>query len=271
MECLNERNIDVYGWTVWGLLVFTSRLEDFANGFKLIYISVSRASLHCFFGSAILLAVSAMAAYTSFVYNRAIAVSSTELIVNAVILLFVNEIDELMFNAVRVIFPSWVDDIVHQADVHSSVLLGNVENDDGVSKGDKIPAAGCNSFDSSPNMDGPMTMENDVWAGRINIENDDGVSKGDEIPAAGCNSFDFSLTMDGPMTMENNVWAGRIIDDNRVHIIADKDSGNADSSRITQSDINSKLAKLERELLELKEMQRGLVEEEQDTSGNGFR
>jgi hypothetical protein len=237
MECVDERNIDAYGWTVWALLVSTSLLEDFANGLKLVYISVSRASLHCFISSAILLTISSLAAYTSFVYNRAIALSSTELIVNAVILLFVNDIDELMFNAVRVIFPSWVDNIVRQADVRSSILTENVENDGGVSKKDEIPAEGCNSLDSSSNRDelfffDPMTMSS---------------------------------------TMEDGVWRGSNIDGSRVNSFADKDSGNADTYRITQSAISNKIAKLEREFLELKEMQRGMIEEEQENTGTGHR
>jgi Leucine rich repeat len=229
MECVDERNIDGYGWTVWTLLVFTSLLEDFANGLKLVYISVSRASLHCFISSAILLAISSLAAYTSFVYNRAIALSNTELIVNAVILLFVNDIDELMFNAIRVIFPSWVDDLVRQADVRSSILTENVENDGGVSKKDEIPAEGCNSLDSSSNRDelfffDPMTMSS---------------------------------------TMEDGVWRGSNIDGSRVNSFADKDSGNADTYRITQSAISNKIAKLE--------MQRGMIEEEQENTGTGHR
>ena len=65
------------------------------------------------------------------------------------------------------------------------------------------------------------------------------------------------------MTMEDGVWQGRNIDGNHMNSFADKDSGNADTYRITQSAINNKLAKLECEFLELKEMQQGMIEEEQ--------
>jgi hypothetical protein len=69
------------------------------------------------------------------------AVSSTELKVNAVILLFMNDVDEQMFDAVRVIFPGWVGNFVrHQADARSSSLLENSENDGEESNGDEIPA-----------------------------------------------------------------------------------------------------------------------------------
>ena len=44
-------------------------------------------------------------------YNSAIALSDTEIIQNAVILLFVNDIDEVVCGAVQALFPVWFEDI----------------------------------------------------------------------------------------------------------------------------------------------------------------
>lgn len=128
--CDDDSNVGLYGWVVWALLVFTSVLEDFANGIKLLNLAASRTSLHAFCGSAILLSMTVLAVWTSATYNRAIAMSSTELIVNAVILLFINDIDEQIYNAVRVINPKWVERMGNQADALSAELI---ETDDGES------------------------------------------------------------------------------------------------------------------------------------------
>lgn len=128
--CDDERIIGAYGWVVWGLLVITAVLEDLVNGIKLISLAASRSDMHCFCGSAIILAITALALWTSATYNRAIAMSSTELIVNAVILLFVNDIDEQLYNAVQVINPKWVGRIDSQADALSSRLLAQATEDD---------------------------------------------------------------------------------------------------------------------------------------------
>ena len=128
-ECNDERNVSVYGWIVRGLLVSNSVLEDIANGIKLTNLAASRTSIHCFCGSAIILSITALAVWTSAAYNRAIAMSSTELIVNAVILLFINDIDEQIYNVARVIQPKWVAMLGEQADALSAQLLGKDDND----------------------------------------------------------------------------------------------------------------------------------------------
>lgn len=122
-SCDDDSNVSIYGWIVWALLVFTSILEDVANGIKLIFLAASRTDIHSFCGSAIILSMSALAAWTSLVYNRAIATSSTELIVNAVILLFINDIDDQIYNAVRVIRPKWLEMIGNQAGALSAKIV----------------------------------------------------------------------------------------------------------------------------------------------------
>ena len=136
-DCNDERHVGLYGWAMWGLLVFTSVLEDIANGIKLLSLAASRRSIHCLCGSVVISAMTGLAVYTSATYNRAIAMSSTELIVNAVILLFVNDIDDQIYNAVRVINPKWVDRLGKQAEALSAQLID--EDDDEVDEkvGDK--------------------------------------------------------------------------------------------------------------------------------------
>jgi hypothetical protein len=76
------------------LLVITSIFCDFMNGLKLLKLCPS------FVASAIITLITNLALWTSAAYKRAIVMTSTELIVNAVIPLFVNDIEKQIYNAV---------------------------------------------------------------------------------------------------------------------------------------------------------------------------
>lgn len=161
-ECNDDNLVGIYGWVMWALLVFTSVLDDFANGIKLLNLSASRKDFHSFVGSAIITSITVLAVWTSATYNRAIALSSTELIVNAVILLFVNDVDEQIYNAVRVICPKWVARLGEEADELSARLVDKqVENDNKKKDEDKNEDEEANveetfypaeTFDSSRNV-----------------------------------------------------------------------------------------------------------------------
>ena len=45
--------------------------------------------------------------FASTIYNQAIATTNTELIANAVIILFITDVDEMLFDLLTVINPSW--------------------------------------------------------------------------------------------------------------------------------------------------------------------
>jgi len=60
-----------------------------------------------FFGGLLLILVSLYTVYASAIYNNAIATSNTELITNAVIILFIADIDEMAFAVVMTVGPVW--------------------------------------------------------------------------------------------------------------------------------------------------------------------
>jgi hypothetical protein len=80
------------------------------------------------------------------VYNMAIARSNRELVINAVIILFVTEIDEQMFLLVEAMFPSWLDvlraDSKNQSDEEQEAINhrdGHIEqtNEEKTDKGEQ--------------------------------------------------------------------------------------------------------------------------------------
>ena len=55
----------------------------------------------------VLLGLTVLAMFTSIFYNMALAQSNTDLIVNAVILLFINDLDEKTMDLLRSMVPNW--------------------------------------------------------------------------------------------------------------------------------------------------------------------
>ena len=62
--------------------------------------------------------------YATIIYNKAIAATNTALIENAVIILFVMEIDEQIFELIDNHYPSWIDKVTKRNE--------NEENEDAV-------------------------------------------------------------------------------------------------------------------------------------------
>ena len=123
IECNDDRDLGALGWAVWTLLIVSTLLDSLVNSLKLIYLAATRLSLHAYAGSFFVAGVTVLSIYTSIQYNRAIAVTSTELIVNAVILLFLNDLDKQLFSAIQVIAPDWVEAVKNQAEKRSRSIL----------------------------------------------------------------------------------------------------------------------------------------------------
>merc|ERR1712087_964408 len=90
-------------------------LKDVINGTKLIVLSgtaqdPTNQKIRFFIGGTFLIIASSFTIYASTTYNWAIATSNTELITNAVIILFITDIDEMVDEIVMAIGPSWASE-----------------------------------------------------------------------------------------------------------------------------------------------------------------
>jgi hypothetical protein len=93
-QCEDVSTVDHYGWMAFAVILFASLFPDVINGIRLMYKSVVLNSPRLWIGSLFHVSIAAFASWVSYFYNRAIAPSNSELIFSAVILLFVNDIDE---------------------------------------------------------------------------------------------------------------------------------------------------------------------------------
>lgn len=111
LECDDDKHLSFYGAIIFILVLSVWLLRDVLASLKLFLLAMWKKDIDFFFASLIIFLVSIFSIWTSIFYNYAIASKDTELIVNAVILLFVNELDERLFQLVEDCGISWVDEV----------------------------------------------------------------------------------------------------------------------------------------------------------------
>mmetsp|Transcript_12901 Transcript_12901/g.25990 ORF Transcript_12901/g.25990 Transcript_12901/m.25990 type:complete len:318 (+) Transcript_12901:494-1447(+) len=124
----NTADLDDAGWFIFFMLMTAFLAKDMINGSKLLYYSSKSRHLlgpriRYFIGGICLCSITLFALYVSTVYNRAIATSNTDIIVNSVVVLFIMEIDEYIFAALKASNEKWT---AHAAESEDSRLLTEV-------------------------------------------------------------------------------------------------------------------------------------------------
>ncbi len=111
-ECTDESDLNWEGWVIFTILMISHVLKDIINGMKLLLFCGKRGHgilyrIRSYFGGFILSWVSALAIYASAVYNQAIARSQTDIIANAVLIMFVVDVDEYFHKAAEAARSFW--------------------------------------------------------------------------------------------------------------------------------------------------------------------
>merc|ERR1712194_330898 len=110
--CRNTIGRGWMGWLAFAFLMVAHLLKDVIQGSKLIMLSGKtpqfwgKKKWGAFFGGMVLMITSLFVLYASTIYNNAIATTNTDLIANAVIILFVADLDEMMLSILVVIYPN---------------------------------------------------------------------------------------------------------------------------------------------------------------------
>ena len=79
--------------------------------------------LRFFFGGLVLIVVSGLTLFVSVIYNGVIATSNSELILNAVIILFLTDLDELVYDIVLTINPHWASEEEEDTDASNETQM----------------------------------------------------------------------------------------------------------------------------------------------------
>mmetsp|Transcript_12360 Transcript_12360/g.18402 ORF Transcript_12360/g.18402 Transcript_12360/m.18402 type:complete len:192 (-) Transcript_12360:90-665(-) len=101
--------------------MFAKLGKDFISGCKLIYHSAKithsfKSRIRYFVGGTCLCSITLFALYVSTVYNKAIATSNTQIILTAVVVLFVTEFDRWIFSILEAINEDWTAHVTDSGD-----------------------------------------------------------------------------------------------------------------------------------------------------------
>ena len=107
-------------------------LKDAINAAKLIFLSAKERyspqdRIRFFYGGTLLTFISLFTLFVSTIFNLAIATSDTEVIVNSVIILFVDDVDELFYDILNVINSRLVKVMSHEGGVSEDSVNESVK------------------------------------------------------------------------------------------------------------------------------------------------
>ena len=114
IACSNTSTISNSGWVLFFIVTFLYLARDFAMSFRQIVSSIKPLNIHLLASGFGILTLTAIALMTSIVYNFALAEKNTDLLTNAVILLFINDLDEQFLALLLVLAPDWTTGILNE-------------------------------------------------------------------------------------------------------------------------------------------------------------
>ena len=116
MECDDESSVGRDGWALFFIVVFLYLGRDIALSMVQILSALEPpfVDIPLLVSGVGTLLLTALAMFTSFMYNFALAEKNTDLVTNAVILLFINDLDEHFLNMLMTLAPGWTENILEE-------------------------------------------------------------------------------------------------------------------------------------------------------------
>ena len=104
--CEDKNDLSPYGWVVFAVLMAAFLSKDVFSGAKMIVLAGKRRHstprrVKFFIGGTFLVSITVFILYVSAIYNKTIATSNTDLIINSVAILFIMEIDERVYELIE--------------------------------------------------------------------------------------------------------------------------------------------------------------------------
>ena len=108
LTCSNAARKTRWGWFLFFVITFLSTASDLMDSSHQLRKAVKLRDVQLLISGFFLFSLTAMAFVTTFIYNIALAVNDTDLLVNAVILMFIVDLDEQFLKVLEAIAPHWI-------------------------------------------------------------------------------------------------------------------------------------------------------------------
>lgn len=113
-QCKNYSTVNDFGWIMFFVVTLCTLAVDYICSALQIRKAIAIFDWRLFISGFLHMSITVLALFCSYYYNMALGTTNTELIVNAVILLFVNDLDEQIMNALQALAPDWVDERIDE-------------------------------------------------------------------------------------------------------------------------------------------------------------
>jgi len=110
-ECVQRKTTTNTGWFTFGGILAVFLLQDLIPGALIFYESSVEFSIKGIFAGITLLNITVLSTVASTIFIYATSISNIAIIKDAVIVLFLNSIDEQIFLIVQRVGPGWTDDV----------------------------------------------------------------------------------------------------------------------------------------------------------------
>jgi len=125
VECDNDDATNEIGWLIFFFINIVYLGADMVMGIIQIRKAVRHSDISLLLSGFLLISLTSLTIYTSYIYNIALAMKNTDVITNTVILLFINDIDEQFMTLLTNAMPDWTSKIQSECVSHMEDLHGN--------------------------------------------------------------------------------------------------------------------------------------------------
>ena len=113
-EQINSNSVGIFGWIMFFVVTVLYLAKDLGMSVIQIAKGTTLMDYRLMISGLVLLMLTVLAAFTSYVYNAASVETNADLITNAVILFFINDIDERVMSALNILAPGWTENKVDE-------------------------------------------------------------------------------------------------------------------------------------------------------------
>ena len=111
LECINGSTVNLGGWVLFFVILFFYLGRDLSMGCLQLLSALTVGDVRLFISGVVMMCLTLVAIITSYKYNFALAQKNTDLVTNAVILLFINDMDESFLSVLETLAPDWTSEI----------------------------------------------------------------------------------------------------------------------------------------------------------------
>ena len=111
IDCIDLKKSNDLGWFMFTTVILCFMGPYIIMSIKQIDQGIIRKNFLLVLSGLILFFLTTFAIYCSFVYNRALAIRNTDLILNAIVLIFIMELDDQIFVILKKLFPKWTTNV----------------------------------------------------------------------------------------------------------------------------------------------------------------